>query len=354
MEHRIKTFIFCTLLTIAGCAPISDTDPPTGSFFGTALGAVAGAGVFAAFGAPKPAIAVAGIAGAGVGYYLSTLRFSSAGIVAVGGKVYTVGDYVIIDLPTDSLFEANTADFLPETSPILDSLVSVLSRYSGNNIFISGNTSGFWTERFERKMSQCRASQIAAYLWAHGITNVREFKTDSNEATTGRRLIYVGYGDEFPIANDIRIKGIRANSRIQIVASPPNAHLYWNKNRKKHFKPFGNIGSVEEEKAPTPDYSKYANAFSDDHMAEGTNLDPMHEQSRVYTPIPKVEGSSYPTVKGEYSEDSSRFNTVHNELQTTVGVSEPKQAGYKGEVDSANAFPDNTSSDNLPAERPPA
>lgn len=364
MEHRIKTFIFCTLLTLAGCAPISDTDPPTGNIYGTALGAFAGAGLAGVLGAPKPAIAVAGIAGAGIGYYMTTMRFSSAGIVAAGGKVYTVGDYVIIDLPTDSLFEPNTSEYLPMTSPILDSIVSVLSRYSGNNIFISGNTSGFWTERYERKMSQCRAEQIAAYLWAHGITNVRDFKPDSNDINTGRRLIYVGYGDEFPIANDIRIKGIRANSRIQIVASPPSATLHWDKNKKKHFKQFGNIGAIEPDKAPTPDYNKYANAFSDDHLApsEGTNLDPTSQTYRTWGDAPKVEGAKSPSVSSDYLPDASRYNSVRSDDQTSAGVRVPKQAGYtgyKGDNEPVvgpsdrDAFPDTTSSE-LPPDGKPA
>jgi hypothetical protein len=68
MEHQSKIFFLCTLLAIAGCAPISNTDPPTGSFVGTAIGAGFGAGTAAVLNAPKPVIGVAGVADAGLGY----------------------------------------------------------------------------------------------------------------------------------------------------------------------------------------------------------------------------------------------------------------------------------------------
>jgi outer membrane protein OmpA-like peptidoglycan-associated protein len=267
MEHLIKIFLLCLSLTIVGCAPnTSETMPPAGgSPVGAAIGGAAGLGAAALLGAPKPVIGIAGIAGAGLGYYLSSLRFAGRGVIDTGGQIYTLGDMVIINVPTDNLFDANTAEFLPGTDPILASIAKVLKRYPANNIFISGNTSGFWTDRFEKKMSECRASQIAAYLWAHGVsdkyTKLKE-KEDLSDSNS-RRLIYVGYGDKFPIANQIRIKGIRANSRIQIVASPTQDALNWNccKNNFKHYE---NVGDVSETSVKKDDLSQYAYAFPEE------------------------------------------------------------------------------------------
>jgi outer membrane protein OmpA-like peptidoglycan-associated protein len=336
MEHRLKTFFLCVLLALAGCAPISQENPPTGNIVGTAIGGVTGAGVAGLLGAPKPVVAVAGIAGAGLGYYLTTLRFASSGIVAAGGKVYMVGDYVIIDIPTDNLFDTNTAEFLPGTETILDSLVRVLTRYNGHNIFISGNTSNFWTDRFSKKISECRAAQVASYLWAHGITNMLTFRKDTNETNDGkqRRLIYIGYGNEFPIANDLRIKGIRSNSRIQIIASPSYATLYWNKGRHKHFKPFKNIGdnTANGDAAANTDYSKYAYAFSDDHAPDGAvPLDPQTQPGRAggYTPPTEEYKNMHPVET--YSEAGNHYNNVVNDPQTTPAVMPAKHAGYKDE-----------------------
>jgi outer membrane protein OmpA-like peptidoglycan-associated protein len=333
MEHRFKTVFFCTLLAITGCAPISETDPPTGNVLGTAIGGVGGASVAALLGASKPTIAVAGIAGAGLGYYMTTLRFSSAAIVAAGGKVYSIGDYLIIDLPTDRVFDVNTADILPDAEPILDSVAGVLHRYSGNNIFISGNTSGSWSERFERKMSECRAAKIASYLWAHGITNTSAAaQAESVAGLHSQRFVYVGYGDNFPIANFIHLKGIRANSRIQIVAAPPYESLHWDQN-KSHFRKFGNIGdsSAQTKAAPSDPYKDYAYAFSDDHMTEGTNLTANQVSASVKDSFPAVQGNVPAPIKDQFAENGANYNNVVNEPQTSSGVSVPKQAGYKGE-----------------------
>jgi outer membrane protein OmpA-like peptidoglycan-associated protein len=344
MEHRLKTLFFCSLLTIAGCAPMSEADPPTGNLLGTTIGGVGGASVAAILGASKPTIAVAGIAGAGLGYYMSTLRFSGSGIIAAGGKVYAIGDYLVIDIPTDAVFDPNTAEFLPAADPVLESLVSVLNRYSGHNIFISGNTSGSWTERFERKMSECRASQIASYLWAHGITNSPRLNTDSLVPPKSQHFIYVGYGDNFPIGNKFHLKGIRANSRIQIVASPSQAALHWDQQHN-NFKKFDNVGDSSAENAPSAEavdnYAKYAYAFSDDHMSEGTNLSVSQQSGSVQDSFPTIKGDAPGSVKDSYAENGSNYNIVQSESQTNVGVSAPKQAGYKGE--------DFKSEDKLPA-----
>ena len=338
MEHRIKTIFFCTLMTLAGCAPISDTDPPTGNAVGTAIGGVAGASVAAIAGASKPTIAVAGIGGAALGYYMTTLRFTSSGITAVGGKVYALGRYIIIDLPTDSLFDPNTADLLPGSDAILDSVVAVLKRSTGNNIFISGNTSGSWTARFERKMSECRAAQVASYLWAHGITNSAHFKNDTNEKSKARDFIYIGYGDTFPIGNQFHMKGIRANSRIQIVSSPSQEELHWDRQHN-HFKKYANIGDPSEDnkvKDPEADnFSKYAYAFSDDHMPDGTNLGPTNQSGNLPITVPTIEGNAAPTTHQPTDTLSEGYSpsVAINEPQTSSGVSVVKHGGYKGEED---------------------
>jgi hypothetical protein len=271
MDHRIKTFILCTLLFLTGCASISNTNPPTGNIIGPVIGGGAGAGAAALVGASKPFIAASGLLGAGLGYYLTTMDFSAHGLTAAGGKVYVLGDFVIIDIPTDNIFEVNTADFMPGTGPALDGIANVLARYPQNNIFISGNTSGFWTERFEKNMSECRAGRIAASLWRRGITNSVLVKSNvmSKNDEQERRLIYIGYGDEFPVANHYHIKGMRGNSHIQIISSPRDEALHWDKC-VKHFKTFDNtnVGEVPTDtSAKAQDLSQYAYAFKDDsHM----------------------------------------------------------------------------------------
>jgi hypothetical protein len=254
MESKITTHIFalllCTLLTLTGCAPIAeDSSPQAGSPIGLMTGAAVGLGVTAALNAPPPMVGIAGVAGASLGYYLTTLRFASGAILKLHGKVYTLGDYVIIEIPSDNLFDATTDDFLPGTDPALSGIVAVLNRYSDHNIIISGSTSGFGPPGYDQRLSQARAAKVASYLWMHGITDIKSGQ--STDKSNVRRLIYIGYGDHYPIANHLRLRGIRSNSRIQIVAYPCNEVLHWNKKQRKDYKVFNNFAGSEPP-APSP------------------------------------------------------------------------------------------------------
>jgi hypothetical protein len=101
-------------------------------------------------------------------------------------------------------------------------VVAVLNRKPENNIIISGNTSGFFRSKWEQRLSEMRARQVSAFLWDAGINNFGDAST-GNET---RQFTYVGYGNYFPIANDITNDGIRQNSRIQITSYPVGCNIY--------------------------------------------------------------------------------------------------------------------------------
>ncbi len=238
MKHYlcVATLSFTLLLTTS-CTynPFSTNNHLTGNVAGPVLGA--GAGVITAkiLTLPKPLVWLAGIGGAGLGYYVTTLQFTANGVTQSGGRVYTLGDYVTINIPANKLFEDNSSELLLSSDPILTSVVDLLNRYPDNNIIISGNTSGFSCAKFELRLSENRARQVATFLWAHGISNF-----GSNGMTTTRKLIYVGYGNYFPVANNITMKGFSANNRIQITSSPKRIPL----NLDRRHKIFSNVGTL--------------------------------------------------------------------------------------------------------------
>jgi outer membrane protein OmpA-like peptidoglycan-associated protein len=235
----ISMLIGCLfLLTSCSFNPfVTNKNQMTGSVTGTAIGAIAGAGGAALLGAPKYAIGLAGLGGGMLGYYATTLRFDAGGIIQSGGQVYQVGDYIGIYIPARNLFEPHSAELLPQSSSILDSVAAVLQRYPHNNILISGNTSGFSRSKWEQKLSQERAKAVAAYLWNSGINQFQGTMMDS------RRLNYVGYGDYFPIADNITFDGIDANNRIQITSYPSTADLKLDKKSMAMH----NIASMKDE-----------------------------------------------------------------------------------------------------------
>lgn len=205
-----------SMLALSACAynPLVSNNHTTGSPAGVVVGATAGAGSVALLGGSKPLIILGGITGGAIGYYVTTLRYDASGIMQADGNVYVLGDYIGIYIPSDRLFEPNTAIFLPQAPAILDSVNAVLARKPDNNILISGNTSGFYRSRWEKKISQDRARAVAAYLWTSGVS---QFKQNDNGV---RKLNYVGYGNYYPIASDLTNSGIRMNSRIQITSYP--------------------------------------------------------------------------------------------------------------------------------------
>src|SRR5579872_4352320 len=264
-------FIFAFLLALEGCS-FNDL---TGSPGPAVAGGAAGAGSAALLGGSKYTIALAGIGGAALGYYVSTLTFAAGGVTQAGGQVYTLGDYVTIEIPTDRIFEDNSAELLPEADPVLQSTVEVLKRYPNNNILVSGNTSGYGTQRWELTLSERRARQVAAYLWAHGVSSFRG-TSDYDPSAPLRTLSYVGYGNFFPISNNIKAASIRENSRIQITAYPSQGQLKLCKDQKI----FANIGGLQEPLDPPGPVS--SNGYKDETLANNSS-----------TTVPPIDDNLY-------------------------------------------------------------
>lgn len=240
----IITLAVTLCLTSCSFNPFVSNNHTTGSPAGAVVGGAAGAGGVALVTSSKPLIFLGGLGGGMLGYYLTTLRHDAGGIINDRGQVYQIGDMIGIYIPTDNLFESNTADFLPQAAPTLDSASAVLQRFPDNNIIISGNTSGFGAPRWEQRLSEKRAQKVAAYLWRDGIN---QFKGVPGM----RKLTYVGYGDFFPISNHYRNKSIRQNSRIQIISYPSLCDL---KLDKRHAV-MRNMGGADD---LTPDVNRCA------------------------------------------------------------------------------------------------
>lgn len=314
------------LLGLTSCTfnPFTTDNNLSGNPTGVLVGGIAGAGGAALLGAPKSLIAVAGLGGAGIGYYFTTLQHAAAGVVYGKGEVYTVGDYATIEIPTDSIFEANSAELLAQAEPILTSAVAVLARFPNNNIMVSGSTSGFGTRKFQLKLSEARARQVAAFLWAHGVNAFKAL----DAAKPTRKLIYVGYGDYFPIANHIKANGIRANSRIQITAFPSKKQLALTPEQKV----FANIGALHAEPiaqaAPTPDVSHAFNADLLPETAAVNHQDGFSENTTTEIPAAKEERDYF----AEAADFKGDQNKVVNESHTLRGGKVVKHGGYKGEL----------------------
>ncbi|GEM_PF-1174534 len=316
--NRLTGFsiLFAGLISLAlsSCTlnPFTTDNKLTGSPLATAAGAGIGAGTAWAAGAPKSMVAASGVIGGLIGYYVTTLRFQSGGIIKGAGQVFTVGDYVTIDIPTDRLFDTNSAEFLDDADPILKSAAVVLQRYPDNNIMVSGNTSGFGTTRWELALSEARARQVAGFLWSQGINGF-----GSQDISTMRKLTYSGYGNFFPIANNIRNDSIRQNSHIEITAYPTSTQL----KTTKCYKVFNNIASLDEPvNCPVTASTNFGNAFSetipDIPTETRSDLPDIFNENSFKNPV----SSRPPSRSSYYSERASvRDNTKNNDDENVWG-----------------------------------
>jgi outer membrane protein OmpA-like peptidoglycan-associated protein len=223
-------------LTACTFNPFISSDHTTGNPSVALLGGAGTAGAISLLGGPKPVMAFGGFLGGGVAYYLTTLRSDARGIYQARGQVYKVGYYIGIYIPSDSLFEPNTAEFVPNYQQTLDSVITVLSRSTHNNILVSGNTSGFALPHWEKKLTLARAKAVADYLWRYGACHFKD------KSLGKRELSYVAYGNYFPIASDITNRGIRENSRIQITGYPSDADIFPGK-----YNVLYNVGSLNDQ-----------------------------------------------------------------------------------------------------------
>ncbi len=335
LNHIVLTVLTSFLLTSCSINPFRGDNDMTGKASSTLIGAGAAGGIAYIAGASKPEIGVAGLLGGALGYYASTLSFTAGGITHVGGNVFSVGDFVTVEIPAERVFDVNSADFLPEATPILNSVVAVLMRNPGNNIMVSGNTSGFYSSKIEHKLSENRARQVAAFLWANGINNFND--ENSNYASLdkvpqfSRTLKYVGYGNYFPIANNITAEGIFKNDRIQITSYPPKAKL----NLSNKEKVFANIGGSDFMSSRNKNQQvNVDNAFRGGTSLpeNGTVAGDTFKDSNQVTPSYTPPTQGYKPDESDLKSDSwDNDNSFASSPSTRSGGSVVKQGGFKGE-----------------------
>src|SRR5688500_8521362 len=92
--HLLICFIFTLLLTSCSYNPFLGNNHSTGNANAALIGAGIGAGGVGVLGGSKSLMALVGVGGGAVGYYSSTVSFAASPLVASGGNIYTLGDFV--------------------------------------------------------------------------------------------------------------------------------------------------------------------------------------------------------------------------------------------------------------------
>ncbi|MGF1571302.1 MAG: OmpA family protein [Nodosilinea sp.] len=118
-----------------------------------------------------------------------TARVSDlSGLVTdLGGQITETE--IIIDLPSDVLFDFDKADIRQDAVPTLEKLARLIGSTDSERVQINGHTDSKGADNYNMELSQRRTESVGAWLIEKG-------------GISSNRLQTIGYGETKPVANN--------------------------------------------------------------------------------------------------------------------------------------------------------
>jgi outer membrane protein OmpA-like peptidoglycan-associated protein len=214
IKNMLVASVACiALLGMSGCV----TDPNTGNrvISRTAIGGVGGAGLGyllgGLIGGKTARIVGAGIGGAAGGYVgyrmdeqIRELEEATAGS-GVDVSQTPNGDGILVNLP-DVTFAVDSTTISPAMRQTLDGVAQSMINYPNSLIDVMGHTDSTGSDAYNLDLSRRRADSVANYLVSRGVA--------------GARVERIGYGEQYPIADNTSESGRQQNRRVEIRITP--------------------------------------------------------------------------------------------------------------------------------------
>ena len=209
----ISALASVSLLSLSGCV----TDPNTGNqvLSRTAIGGVGGAGLGyllgGLIGGKTARIVGAGIgaaAGGYVGYGMDEqIRELEEATVGTGVDVTETpeGDGILVNLP-EVTFAVDSTAISPEMRAVLDDVAQSMINYPNSLIDVMGHTDSTGSDQYNLDLSRRRAESVANFLTSRGVARAR--------------IETLGYGEQYPIADNASPEGRAQNRRVEIRITP--------------------------------------------------------------------------------------------------------------------------------------
>lgn len=214
---RSKLMLAVTLATFvtAGCSqPMTTTQK--GGAYGTAAGAVVGAGLGQAIGGDTTGTlvgagigaAIGGLAGAGIGRYMDNQQKSLQQQLAAtdNASVRRDADVLAVTFKSDVLFDTGSASLKPGAYQEIERVSKVLIQYPETRIMVAGHTDSDGSEAFNQDLSVRRAEAVRSTLTAQGVAPAR--------------ITTMGFGETQPIADNSTAAGKQLNRRVVVTIIP--------------------------------------------------------------------------------------------------------------------------------------
>ena len=204
------------LISLGGCV----TDPNTGerSVSRAAIGGVGGAGLGyllgGLIGGKTARIVGAGIGGAAggyVGYRMDEqIRELEEATVGTGVDVTQTpdGNSILLNLP-DVTFAVDSTTISPAMRAVLDDVAASMIQYPNSLVDVMGHTDSTGSEAYNLDLSRRRAESVANYLVSRGVSRAR--------------LETIGYGEQYPVGDNMTAAGRMENRRVEIRITPVTA-----------------------------------------------------------------------------------------------------------------------------------
>ena len=202
-----------SLLGLSACV----TDPNTGErkISRTAIGGVGGAGLGYLLGgliggktARIVGAGIGGVAGGAIGYQLDQqikeLDEATAG-TGIDVSQTPDGNSILVNLP-DVTFAVDSTAISPSFRAALDEVAASMQKYPNSLIDVMGHTDSTGSDAYNLDLSKRRAEAVANYLVSRGVSRAR--------------IETIGYGEQYPVADNSTAEGRAQNRRVEIRITP--------------------------------------------------------------------------------------------------------------------------------------
>ncbi len=201
------------LLGLSGCV----TDPNTGErhISRTAIGGGLGAGLGYLLGgivggrtARIIGAGIGGVAGGVVGRQMDEqIRELEEATAGTGIDVSQTpdGDGILVNLP-DVTFAVDSTNISPSFQSSLDAVSQSMIRYPNSLVDVMGHTDSTGSESYNLDLSRRRAEAVSNYLVSRGVSRAR--------------IESIGYGEQYPRADNTTAEGRAQNRRVEIRITP--------------------------------------------------------------------------------------------------------------------------------------
>lgn len=209
----ISSLAATALLGTSACV----TDPNTGErhVSRTAIGGAGGAalgyllgGLIGGKTARIVGAGIGGVAGGAIGYQLDQqIKELDEATEGTGVDVTETpdGTGILVNLP-DVTFAVDSTTISPSFRAALDEVAASLQKYPNSLIDVMGHTDSTGSDSYNLDLSRRRADAVKAHLVMRGVA--------------GARIATVGYGEQYPRADNTTEQGRALNRRVEIRITP--------------------------------------------------------------------------------------------------------------------------------------